>query len=113
MPPSTITVRELERFPNDGSDDRLVFKPGVKDNNSLKQKLLDMVRLKDLVAEYIWYLLTGFLVTSVGYNYVVNTGCAQSVQEMQKRHDQYEKDEEAKLEADKSAGPKRVYSTTE
>ena len=61
-----------------------VFKPGVKDNSSLKQKLLDMVRLKDIVAEYVWYLLTGFLVTSVGYNYVANSGCTQSVQEMQK-----------------------------
>ena len=90
-----------------------VFKPGVKDNSSLKQKLLDMVRLKDLVAEYVWYLLTGFLVTSVGYNYVANSGCSQSVQEMQKRHDQYEKDEEAKQEAKQSDGPQRVYSTNE
>ena len=29
MPPPTITVRELERFPNGSSDDRLIFKPGV------------------------------------------------------------------------------------
>ena len=90
-----------------------VFKPGVKENDVLKRKLLDMVRLKDIVAEYIWYLLTGFLVTSVGYNYVVNSGCTQSVQEMQKRHDQYEKDEETKQAAAQSADPSRVYSTNE
>ena len=105
-----ITQTNFDKFWENMS---AVFKPGVKNNDSLKQKLLDMVRLKDIVAEYIWYLLTGFLVTSVGYNYVVNSGCSQSVQEMQKRHDQYEKDEEAKQTAEQSADPKRVYSTNE
>jgi|TARA_R110002072_G_scaffold229361_2_gene386652 hypothetical protein len=105
-----VTQTNFDKFWDNMS---AVFKPGVKDNSSLKQKLLDMVRLKDIVAEYVWYMLTGFLVTSVGYNYVVSSGCTQSVQEMQKRHDQYEKDEEAKLAADKDSGPKRVYSTNE
>ena len=33
--------------------------------------------------------LTGTLVTSVSYNYILNSGCTQSVAEMEKRHDEY------------------------
>ena len=51
----------------------VLFKPNVKNNQSLKDQLFDFIRMKDIVAEYIWYMLVGFLVTSVSYNYVVNT----------------------------------------
>jgi len=43
-----------------------------------------MVILKDTVSEYIWYILTGGLVTSVSYNYMVNSECVKSVKELEK-----------------------------
>jgi len=91
----------------------VVFQKGVVNNKELKEKLRNMVRLKDLVAQYIWYMLTGVLVTSVGYNYTVNVGCQQSVQEMQKRHDQYEENIAKEHEDKTNAKPQRVYTMTE
>lgn len=78
-----------------------------------KEKLHDLVRLKDIVAEYIWYMLTGVLVTSVGYNYIVNSGCSQSVKEMQKRHKEYEENEKNKSVDQATAKPKRIYASDE
>lgn len=54
-----------------------------KNADEFKDKLRYFVRLKDMVAEFIWYLLTGGLVTSVSYNYMVNTDCTKSVDELQ------------------------------
>jgi hypothetical protein len=80
---------------------------------NFKEKLHDLVRLKDIVAEYIWYMLTGVLVTSVGYNYIVNSGCSQSVKEMQKRHKEYEENEQKKSADKVMAKPKRIYASDE
>ena len=76
-----------------------------------KAKLLSYVKLKDNVAEYIWYMLTGTIVTSVSYNYVVNKGCTQDVKEMKKRRKEYEAKLKAKKEA--AAVKPKVYSTRE
>ena len=37
-----------------------------------------MVKLKDLVAQFVWYMLAGILVTSRSYNYIINQPCALS-----------------------------------
>lgn len=52
-----------------------LMKSGVNDDYDLKERLYSMVVLKNIVAEYIWYILTGFLVCSVGYNYLVTVKC--------------------------------------
>ena len=90
-----------------------LFKPKVKDNVEMKKRLFDFVRLKDDVAEYIWYMLTGTLVTSVGYNYLTNKGCTQTVKEIKQRHKDYEAQEKANAEAIANGSPPRVYSTSE
>jgi hypothetical protein len=36
----------------------------------------NMVKLKDLVAQFVWYMLAGILVTSRSYNYIINQPCA-------------------------------------
>ena len=73
--------------------------------------IVGLLHIWDNVSEYIWYMLTGTLVTSVSYNYVVNKGCSQSVKEMKKRRKAYEKRLEEKQAASK-VEPK-VYTTTE
>lgn len=83
-----------------------------KGADQYKEDLRDMVRLKDIVAQFIWYMLTGGLVTSVGYNYIVNSACTLSSAEMKKRHDEYVEDEQKIADA-KKADPPRVYSTNE
>ena len=34
-----------------------------------------MVKLKDLVSQFVWYMLAGILVTSRSYNYIINQPC--------------------------------------
>ena len=38
----------------------------------------NMVKLKDLVAQFVWYMLAGILVTSRSYNYIINQPCGLS-----------------------------------
>ena len=58
-------------------------------------------------------MLTGTLVTSVGYNYLANKGCSQSVKEINKRHKEYEEQEKLNAEAIANGAPPRVYATSE
>lgn len=89
-----------------------VMRKEAVNNADLKQSLFSLVVLKDSVAKFVWYLLAGVLVISVGYNYIINTGCTQSAADMQKRHAEYEQQlaEDSKA---KSTTSQRVYSTTE
>ena len=77
------------------------------EEQSFKDRLYAFVQMKFAVAEYVWNLLTGFFVTSVTYNYIINTGCAKSAKIMKQRHDAYQanasknaKKEEEKKEND-------------
>ena len=85
-----------------------MFKQGAT-STSEWSKFYNLIRLKDLVSEFIWSLLSGVLVSTVSYNSLVNTNCQNSVKEMKKRHDEYEREVQDKLEAEKNAPPKRVY----
>ncbi len=89
-----------------------LFKTSVKENSDLKMNLLKLIRLKDIISEYIWYMLTGMLVTSVGYNYVVNSSCVQSIKEMKKRNKDYEDELQNKADTTSNATP-RIYSSQE
>lgn len=67
-----------------------------KENESYRSKLYKFVEMKYTISEYVWNMLTGFLVTSVTYNYIINTGCEKSVKDMMERYDAYEAAETAK-----------------
>ena len=110
----SLLVNEItqENFDNFWTNMSPSFKPKIKDDLSMKKRLFDFIRLKDMVAEYIWYMLTGTLVTSVGYNYIVNKGCTQSVKEIKQRSKEYQEKEKINA-ANANAGSQRVYSTTE
>ena len=75
-------------------------------------KLIHFIKLKNEVAEFIWYLLTGGLVTSYSYNNIVNAGCQLSAAEMKKRHDEYlAKEKEIAKQKDENAKTEMVYKT--
>ena len=59
------------------------------DENRIKTQLYNLLTLKDIVAEYVWNLLTGLLVTSVSYNYIVNVGCDYSAKQMKNSYKEY------------------------
>jgi hypothetical protein len=69
---------------NDGD---LLKQPSADEN---KGKLKYFIEMKTSIAQGIWYLLTGSLVTSITYNNIVNNGCETSVEEQQKRAADYQ-----------------------
>lgn len=89
------------------------FQPGVVNNEQLKMDLYSYVALKETVSKYLWYILSGILITSVSYNYIVNAACNVSVEEMQKRHEEYEQELSDAQTQSANAPDTRVYTTTE
>ena len=61
----------------------------ASDKIDIKDKLYHFVEMKHTISEFIWNLLTGFLVTSVSYNYIINMGCKKSVKDMENRYNSY------------------------
>jgi len=60
-------------------------------NEEHKESLYKLIRLKDIISKFIWYILTGRLVSSICLNYVSTSKCGTSVQEdIQAKHDEYE-----------------------
>jgi len=100
-----ITPQNFENFWTKSSS---LFKSGVANNQQLKNKLLSLVNLKNIVSYYVWFMIVGSIVTTVSYNYIVNSKCSLSVDEISKKHRDYERklDEEMKQEINKQ---KRVY----
>lgn len=76
----------------------------------LKSKLKYFVNVKHAVAEYVWYLLSGALVTSVTYNYIVTLTCSRSVKDMTQRRQDYLVTER-KLKEEQAANDKRTQKT--
>jgi hypothetical protein len=74
-----------------------LLKSGVGDEQFIQ--LENFVKMKTIIAEFMWYTLTGILVTSISYNSIVNSGCKQSAKEMEQRYEQYEENEKKIQEA--------------
>jgi len=56
-----------------------LFIPEAQSTTSERCKSFkNMVKLKDLVAQFVWYMLAGILVTSRSYNYIINQPCGLS-----------------------------------
>ena len=81
--------------------------PDKKDN---MEALRSKVRVKNNISKFIWYSLAGMLTISATYNYIINSACTQSVQEMEKSYLAYQK-QIAKKDADTTKP--RIYSTHE
>tara|TARA_B110000261_G_scaffold151870_1_gene180862 strand:+ start:6366 stop:7145 length:780 start_codon:yes stop_codon:yes gene_type:complete len=102
-----ITTENFETF---WKKMKPLFKVNVDD--VLKKKLLGHINTKESIAKYIWYLLTGWLVTSASYNYIVNAGCTQTVEQQTESSENYNKDLEKKLLTAAAEKP-REYKTYE
>tara|TARA_B100001093_G_scaffold520389_1_gene615363 strand:- start:4113 stop:4889 length:777 start_codon:yes stop_codon:yes gene_type:complete len=105
-----IGISNFDTFWNSLRSGQLLSKDA---NNNLKDELKNFVYLKTIVAEFMWFLLTGILTTSASYNYIINSACNQSVKDMQRRHEEYQKEVDSNIQANKEAPPDRVYSTFE
>ena len=104
-----ITQTNFERFWLNMSKSGLFQTSAI----NYKEALKNIVYLKDIISEFLWYILTGILTISISNNYIVNEGCKTSVKEMKKRHDDYEEKEKKILEARKNAPEERIYTSHE
>ena len=84
--------------------------PGIGD---YREKLFKLIRLKDNVSIFIWYLLTGGLVTSVSYNYIVNAKCKQNANDIEQKHVEYVQKQQQMFEEKNQNGDPRVYTISD
>ena len=81
-------------------------------NNPLFYELKKYIMLKNLVSYFIWYLLTGILITSISYNYMLTVPCVQTPKQARIAAAQFLADKnkaQQSAEAAKSSAP--VYQT--
>jgi len=75
-----------------------VLRPLMKndsfDNREIKEKLLNLVTLKDNIGEAFWYIYTSILVSSIVYYNLEMRGCVKSVEQIKSEHDDYIKKQE-------------------
>ncbi len=71
-----------------------------------KQKLANIIRLKDLISEAIWIILTGIYASMTCNNSIITSGCQQSVQKMKEFHAKYEKQQQQQKQQQNQNEPK-------
>lgn len=102
-----ITINNFESF-----WDKMVKSGIFNDSENYKIELLKLVRLKEIIAELTWYLLSGILISSISYNYVLNTECSKSEDTMKELQDDYNK-ESKEILASNSNVANRLFMSTE
>lgn len=81
-------------------------------NSPLFSELKKYIMLKNLVSYFIWYLLTGILITSISYNYMLTVPCVQTPKQARAAAAQFladKKNAQTSADAAKSSAP--VYQT--
>jgi hypothetical protein len=101
-----ITPQNFDEFVKKS---KFLFVSGVTEESM--NQFRNIIRAKELVGECLWYLLSGILAITVSYNTIINTECSNSVDEMKKRHDEYEANVQQQEEEAKNAPPPRIYYT--
>lgn len=83
-----ITINNFNRF---WDNMKGVFKDEVKNDSSMtvRNSLFKLVKMKELFAEYIWYMFSGFLIISVSYNFITTSTCKKSILDMQNAHEKH------------------------
>ena len=106
---NSITMENVEQWWQSMSDGGL-FKPDVQEAD--KDSLKKFIKLKTEASEFIWYAFTGMYATSVSYNGIVNSECSQSLDEMEKRHEEYlENEKKIANDKNKESKNKIIYKT--
>ena len=63
--------------------------PNPTPGTHLYHEFRDMVKLKDIVGTFIWYMLVGVIVTSRSYNYIISQPCSLNATVAQKAVNNY------------------------
>lgn len=84
-----------------------------KDEELLKDKLKGMIHLKDNVAYFFWYMLSGILAIIVSENFILGATCSKSLEELEAEYDDYldEKNKKASEKPTKAGGKTGAETT--
>jgi hypothetical protein len=113
---NTINDENVEQFWNKSIDVSFFnafpqVKPGVEPPPQFIQ-LKNFIRLKNIVSYFIWYLLTGILITSISYNYMLSVPCIQTPKQARQSAAQFLANQTAKQQAsDDAKSNMPVYKT--
>ena len=109
----SLLINEIteENFDKFWISSKNIIKPEFYNNNTIKDKLLYMVKLKYIVSETIWYFLFGFLITAITNNYISSVKCNISVETLQKNDIKHHK--EMLTKSNNNNNTKRVYTSNE
>jgi len=65
------------------------FKKGITIDSPEIGSLYKFIQLKEIIGKYFWNILSGILVTSVSFNYILNTECSNSLKSMIKNRNNF------------------------
>lgn len=65
------------------------FRSGISINSKEIISLYKLIQLKQIIGKYIWNILTGILVTSISYNFIINATCSNSLKEMKEERNDF------------------------
>lgn len=82
------------------------FVKGLNTSSKSIIQLFKFLQLKELIGKYVWNLLTGILVTSVSYNFIINSQCDNSVKKLEENRNNFLLEEKKKQ---KTKENNRVY----
>ena len=63
--------------------------PNPSPGSNLYQEFRNMVKLKDIVGTFVWYMLVGVITTSRSYNYIISQPCSLNATVAQKAVNSY------------------------
>lgn len=98
--------------PNNFNDALQKLRPLLNKNNiELEKQLYRLVKIKDNVSEYIWYMLTGVLTVSMTNIGLVSSKCNKSVAQLKQESEEYKK----QLQANNAnnVNKKKIYNIRE
>ncbi len=78
-----MTPENFQLFLSKMGGENSILKPGLKDNDF--DDLYDLVVMKDRIAEYLWYMLTGALVIQNSHSYIMSIKCKRSASELESK----------------------------
>lgn len=67
-----------------------MFREMGEEENELRDKLFDVIRVKSLTAKTIWALITGIFTVSISKSYISDVKCKYSAEEIEERSKQFD-----------------------
>lgn len=100
---NSLTPENVTNFTTKSSK---LFKPNA---NAHFQKLYDLVLLKDIVGEFVWYFLSGILATAYSVSNIAKLKCQVTPEDMIKRHRLHNENKKAE-QLSNDVSNKKIYT---